>query len=264
MPLLTSRGHDISFELHGTGTPVLLISGLGYGGWVWRDVVGPLARHHRVVTFDNRGVGGSGKPRGPYSTRLLAEDALGLLDGLGLPRAHVVGHSLGGMVAQELALLAPERVERLVLVGTTHGGKEAVPFPAGALRVLTQRWGDPRVLFLQGLEEATAPGFLARHPKAAEDVWQRRSECPVSPAGYQAQLEAAAAHDSTARLAELRTPTLLVHGSEDRMIPPANSTLLAQRLPDARVRLLPGVGHMVPLEAPAVLADVVLTFLAGA
>lgn len=285
MPRVTANGVELAYEdsaaLDGAATdgaamdgaatpgattegagalPVLFISGLGYGGWVWRDVVRALGPSLRSLTFDARGVGGSSRWRGPATTRLLAEDALGLLDGLGVPRAHVVGHSLGGMVAQELALLAPERVGRLVLVGTSPGGPHAAPFSQDAVRALTNRWGDPRVLFLAGLELATAQGFLARHPRVAEDTWERRLACPVSPAGYQALLEAAATHDAWARLPGLAVPTLLVHGAEDRMIPPLNSRLMADRLRDARVHLLPGVGHMVPLETPESLATLVRDF----
>lgn len=274
MPVATANGVALAYHLHGEagpgravrGAPVLLLSPLGYGAWVWREVAEALAAAGlQAVSFDPRGVGGSTRlpAAGGFSPATLAADALGLLDALGLSTAHVVGHSLGGMVAQELALRAPARVERLVLVGTTAGGPpEAQRFTPEGRKALTVRWGDPRGLFLQGLDVATAPGFLARHPHAAEDAWQRRLACPVSPASYQGMLEGASAHDARERLRTLGTPALVVHGAEDRMVPPLEARLLAGLLPHARLRLLEGVGHMVPLEAPGALATEVLSFLA--
>ena len=119
----------IAWQSHGSGAPVLLIQGLGYGGWGWEPVVPGLAERFRVLTFDNRGIGGSDKPAGPYTTAELAGDALQVLDEAGADRAHVVGASLGGMIAQEIATLTPERVEKLVLCCTTPGGADGVPMP---------------------------------------------------------------------------------------------------------------------------------------
>ena len=117
-------------ELQGGEPALLLIHGLGYAGsWGWRPVLEPLARSFRVIAFDNRGIGGSDQPPGPYSTRMMAEDAVAVLDEAGVERAHVVGTSLGGMIAQELALAAPERVDRLVLACTTPGGPNSYPMP---------------------------------------------------------------------------------------------------------------------------------------
>ena len=119
----------IEWESTGEGSPLLLIQGLGYGRWGWEPIVPGLAARHRVVSFDNRGIGGSDKPEGPYTAAQMAGDALQVLDEAGIERAHVLGASLGGMIAQELAVAAPERVDRLVLGCTTPGGPDAVPMP---------------------------------------------------------------------------------------------------------------------------------------
>jgi 3-oxoadipate enol-lactonase len=119
----------IAWESRGQGEPVLLIHGLGYARWGWEPVVAPLAERFRLLLFDNRGIGESEIPPGPYSARAMAEDAVSVLDEAGVERAHVVGTSLGGMVAQELALSHPERVDRLVLACTTPGGPTTVPMP---------------------------------------------------------------------------------------------------------------------------------------
>ena len=119
----------IKWDSQGDGPALLLIQGLGYGRWGWDPVAPGLAERHRVLSFDNRGIGESEKPEGPYTARMMADDALQVLDEAGVERAHVVGASLGGMIAQELAVLAPERVDRLVLCCTTPGGPDAFPLP---------------------------------------------------------------------------------------------------------------------------------------
>jgi pimeloyl-ACP methyl ester carboxylesterase len=128
----------IAWEERGSGEPLLLIQGLGYARWGWEPVVGPLAERHRVLFFDNRGIGESDKPAGPYTARLMADDALQVLDEAGVGRAHVVGASLGGMVAQELAVLAPERVGKLVLCCTHPGLTLGHPMPEATVQLLAE------------------------------------------------------------------------------------------------------------------------------
>jgi 3-oxoadipate enol-lactonase len=118
----SADGTRIAWAERGAGSPLLLMHGLGYASWGWGPVLEPLTEHFCVLTFDNRGIGGSDRPPGPYTARMLAEDGIAVLDAAGVERAHVVGTSLGGMAAQELALGWPERVERLVLACTTPGG----------------------------------------------------------------------------------------------------------------------------------------------
>ena len=128
----------IAWESRGEGPPLLLIQGLGYGRWSWEPIVPGLAARHRVVCFDNRGIGESDKPQGPYTAAQMAGDALQVLDEAGIERAHVLGASLGGMIAQELAVAAPERVDRLVLCCTTPGGPDAVPMPEVTVRLFAE------------------------------------------------------------------------------------------------------------------------------
>ena len=126
----------IAWERHGAGPPLLLIQGLGYARWGWEPVVEPLARSFDVILFDNRGIGESDAPAGPYTAAQMAGDALQVLDEAGVERAHVLGTSLGGMVAQELALAHPERVDKLVLACTTPGGAESFPMPEQTLKLI--------------------------------------------------------------------------------------------------------------------------------
>jgi len=180
----------IAWERRGEGEPLLLIHGLGYARWGWEPVVEPLARSFEVILFDNRGIGESDAPPGPYTAAELAADAAQVLDEAGVQRAHVLGTSLGGMVAQELALAAPERVERLVLACTTAGGQESFPMPEQSVRLLEARatlrtWiGGTRAPLADALarraHQRLLREFLSEHltdgrPLRAYDVWERNS-----------------------------------------------------------------------------------------
>ena len=170
----------IAWERHGSGQPLLLIHGLGYARWGWEPVVEPLARSFDVILFDNRGIGESDAPPGPYTAAGLAADAAQVLDEAGVERAHVLGTSLGGMVAQELALAAPERVDRLVLACTTPGGPESFPMPEQTVKLLTSG-----ATLRQFVENALAPDpdeeiveRILRHREATAqpfDAWSAQA-----------------------------------------------------------------------------------------
>jgi 3-oxoadipate enol-lactonase len=233
---------------------VLLVMGLGMNatGW-WRTVPVLAEAGLRVLTFDNRGVGRSGRPAGPYSVEMMADDAVAVLDAAGIDRSHVYGISLGGMIAQEIALRHPARVQRLVLGATTPGGARSTPAPAETLAFFQRRGDMPA-------EEAAwasvpynyAPGTRAEHgDRIAQDVAQRL-RYPIEPEPYKAQLAAAFGHDAHERLRGLAMATLVVHGIEDVMVPPDNGRLLAQLIPDARLAEFPGAAHLYPTDEPAV------------
>ncbi len=253
MPTLTANGVTLAYEVRGQGPDVLLISGLGYGGWMWRWLAAELAPRFRVTTFDSRGLGGSDKPEGPYTTRLMAQDAAELLRGLGVRNAHVVGLSLGGMVAQELVLGWPERVRSLVLACTV-AGPSCAPVTPAALDVMRNRQGDPLTLIRRGLALSCAPGFYERNPRRLEEAVAHRLACAVPPGGYTAQLAAGAGHDAEARLKDIRRPTLCLTGDADQVVPARNSEWMAHRIPGARCEVLHGLGHLFPVEDEAATA----------
>jgi 3-oxoadipate enol-lactonase len=263
MTVETARAHNdgvrLAYELRGTGDPLLLIHGLGYGRWGWRPVTDALAEDFLVALFDNRGIGGSDVPPGPYSVADLAADAVAVLDAAGFERAHVLGTSLGGMVAQELALRRPERVARLVLACTTPGGDRSHPMPAQTVRLMAEAPElAPDVALRRFVENALSPTV---RPALVEEIMALRLANPPHPSGWKSQAAAGATFDRLAKLEEIEAPTLVLHGTADAVIDCRNSELLAQRIPGARLELFPGRGHLVFWEEPERFVRLVKEFL---
>lgn len=241
----------IAYAVHGGGPPLVLVHGLGYGQWGWEPVLEPLARRHLVVTFDNRGIGESDRPPGPYDAATMAGDAVAVLDAAGLERAHVVGTSLGGMIAQELALGWPERVDRLVLASTTPGGPRAYPLPEHTQKLFARAPAlAPEVALRLFVANSLAPATVTGRPELVDRMVALRLADPPDPAGWRAQLAAGSTFDAFGRLGSIAAPTLVLHGSEDRVVDPRNAQLLAREIPDARLELLDGTGHLFFWEQP--------------
>jgi 3-oxoadipate enol-lactonase len=248
----------IVWEARGDGHPLLLIQGLGYARWSWDPIVPSLAERYRVIWFDNRGIGESDKPPGPYTARMMADDALQVMDEAGFEHAHVLGASLGGMIAQELAVAEPGRVDRLVLCCTHPGVPYGFPIPELTLRLLQDAQSLPP-------EEALRKFVLNAlgadpDPEVAEALYQGRLAHPLDPAGWQAQ--AAAGFGFAGVEGEITAPTLLVTGTEDTVVDARNSDVLAERIPGARLERLEGLGHLFFWEAPERFVRIVEGFLA--
>ncbi len=227
------------------GPEVLLVMGLGMRGGVWRPQIERLQGDHRLVWFDNRGIGESDPMEGLPRMRDFARDALRVADAAGLERFHLVGVSLGGMIAQELSLLAPGRLRSLTLIATHAGGPMGlVPHPRGLYhftRAFTQK-GEARVDALQGL--LYPPRFLRETDRAA--LAERIAQQTGTPADRRAslrQLLAVARHDTRGRLREIRVPTLVLEPEEDVLVRPAHARYLAARIPAARLHAVKGAGH---------------------
>jgi 3-oxoadipate enol-lactonase len=244
---------NIAWERTGAGPPLLLIQGLGYARWGWEPVVEPLARLFDVLLFDNRGIGGSDAPPGPYTTAELAGDALQVLDEAGVDRAHVVGTSLGGMVAQELALAAPERVDKLVLVCTLPGGSRSFPMPEQTVRLM-----EARATLREYVENALEPD---PRPELVDRILEHRVATAQPYEPWAAQAAAGAAFDVSDRLGGLTTPTLVIHGDGDVVVDPRNAELLRELIPNARVKIYPGCGHLLMWQQPELFARDLEEFL---
>ncbi len=266
MPTIATNGINLYYELHGRGPLVVLIPGLGYDGWMYSRMIPGLAEQFQVISIDNRGSGLSDKPAGPYTAQMLAADVIGLLDELGAAKAHIVGHSMGGFIAQALAIDYPERVDRLVLSATNFGGPHHIPITPPAMAVLTDVSGDPIERLRRGIAISTAPGFAESNAEFVESWLQYRVAHPIDPAGYQAQLAIGLGLLSEAasfehQLGRVTAPTLLLFGEHDVVVPPGNAELLAAKLPHARVEILPNAGHVFPFETPEAANRAITRFL---
>jgi pimeloyl-ACP methyl ester carboxylesterase len=259
-PPAPEREISLAHDVHGSGPPLLMIQGLGYGRTGWGAAPMLLARRFRVVTPDNRGFGGSEITPGPYTTAQLAADALTLLDALEIDRAHVLGISLGGMIAQELVLAAPQRVSKLVLCSTTAGGATAVPMPEKTVALMGRRAElDPQEAMRLFVENALSP---SPPDGLVDEIVAYRVANPPDGAGWYAQASAGAAHDAMARLGKIAAPTLVLHGTADNVVDAGNAQLIAEAIPGARLVLFEGVGHLLPWERPEEFAGLVEEFLA--
>jgi pimeloyl-ACP methyl ester carboxylesterase len=232
----------IAWERVGSGPPLLLIHGLGYARWGWEPVVDGLAQSFEVLVFDNRGIGESDAPPGPYTTAALAEDAAHVLDEAGVERAHVAGSSLGGMVAQELALARPERVERLVLASTHPGASKAHPMPQRTVELMTSG-----ATLRQFVENALEPD---PRPELVERILEHRERTAQPFDAWAAQAAAGATFDAGDGVGAIAAPTLVQTGDGDVVVDPRNSELLVELLPDAHLSVYPACGHLFFWQEP--------------
>lgn len=249
MPEIQLRDVRLYYEAHGAGAPVVLVPGFGNGLWIWFKQVEALARRFRVILFDPRGVARSEPRDEPLAVRDIADDVAALLDALGLRRAHVLGASFGGFVAQEFALNYPERTAALVLACTSYGGAGHVPPSPETLRAIASTKGlntEERVR--ENLLLAFTPGYVEREPEEVERVIALRAENPVAEHVYQRQLQAAVAFDASSRVSEITAPTLVITGDADTIVPPENSRNLAARIPGALLRVVEGGSHTFFIE----------------
>jgi len=259
MPFVETRGAKLYWEEHGVGPPVLLIMGLSFTHEMWYRVLPWLTQRYRTILFDNRGMGRSNVPRGPYRISQLADDAMAVLDAAQVPAAHIIGASMGGMISQEIALRHPQRVLSLLLGCTSYGG-------------LFARWPDfsrrPRKLPLaensvMDRELAIAPLLYSDstpYEKILEDI-QLRCQCTWTYKGFWNQFAGILLWNSYLRLPRIRIPTLVVHGDEDRLIPPQNGKVVASRIPGARLEIIRGAGHILTTDQPEICAKLLLDFL---
>lgn len=249
----------------GEGVPLLMISGLGYSSWCWSDLRKALTGQNRVITFDNRGTGRSDKPAGPYTIEMLADDAAHALDQCIAPTAHVVGHSMGGYIAQTLALRHPRRVSSLVLVGTAAGGPDCLPVPDETLESWKQSAGlSPEQYARSTMPHSFAPGWTERNAEAFERYLAMRLEYPTPPECWLAQFQTCEKFFEQGVAADrIRQPVLVIHGDKDQVVPHANGEMLAAKLPDARFVSLKGQGHLPYLEDEPGFVELLKSFVTG-
>jgi 3-oxoadipate enol-lactonase len=261
---LTSGAIPLAYSVEGQGPrTLLLIMGLGGRAADWGSgVPSGLAEHFRVVRFDNRGTGASEKPTQSWTLADMANDAASILDAVGAEAAHVMGISMGGAIAQMLALEHPGRVDRLVLMSTFIAGGDIVPPSAEVASIFSPASELPREQIIRtSMRLITAPGFAEKNSEAIEELVRLALAQPTPRATFAMQLQAIVSSDYAARLAQIQNPTLIVHGEVDPLVPIENARRLQAKLPHAALRVLTGCGHLPMWEAPDQVLDSVLAFL---
>jgi 3-oxoadipate enol-lactonase len=260
MPFAENDGVKIYWEETGQGQPILLIMGLGWTSGMWHRTCRLLEAKYRVIIFDNRGVGRSDVPPGPYAIATMAADAAAVLDAAGVESAHLYGISMGGMIAQEFTLQYPARVKSLVLGCTAAGGPAALQPAPEVLQVLMRRGMTP-----QEALEAIDP-FIYDPGTPREWLGQDRKlrlEWYPTADGYISQLQGIMAWESYSRLSQIAVPTLVIHGESDQLIPPGNGKLVADRIPNAKLVMIPRASHIFPTDQPKIADEALLSFLSA-
>ena len=245
MSELQVNGINIHYTRQGQGQPLLLIMGLGGPAAAWdRQFVQNMASDYQVITYDNRGTGQSEKPDEPYSISLFASDAVGLLSALNIPRAHIFGISMGGMIAQEIGIHHPQRVASLTLGCTTPGGKHSVPAPPESMEALKGRPGQtPEDAIRDGWKLSYSEDYVAAHQDELEATMRRVLEHATPYFAYKRHLDATMTLRVYKQLKEITAPTLIATGRDDVLIPAANSEILAREIPNSELAIFENAGH---------------------
>jgi 3-oxoadipate enol-lactonase len=262
MPFISANDIELYYEIHGSGEPLLLIMGLSHNSLSWKRSLPPLAEHFQVILFDNRGTGRSSKPETPYSIELMAEDARAVLDAAGVESAHVYGISMGGMIAQRLAIAHPARVRSLVLGCTTSGGANHVqPPPEVGMAMLSRASASPVEAAWAAVPILYSEGFIQKNRDAIEEDIRTRLQIPTPAHCYMLQLQACLAHDTYDELNRISVPTLVIHGDADLLVPFENGVTLNEKINGAEFFKVPGAGHLYVTEAQDEVNQRVLEFL---
>lgn len=255
-------GYEVRGAVHWRRPWLVLIQGMGLDRLGWGPVLRDLRRHFRIVLVDNRGSGRSGQPADSFSVADMAGDIVAVLDSAGIRRAYVLGASLGGMVAQELAIIRPERVDGLVLASTSPGWPFAHPMPAGSVRLIAAASRmTAEAARRRHTENALSACTVRRHPELVNRLMELQGSRPADAATLSAQAAAGARYVSGLRQARIRARTLVLHGGADAVVDPRNGRLLADRIPGARLVMFPALGHLLFWEDPAGFAEAVTSFL---
>ncbi len=264
MPKIKANGIDLYYEEQGKGFPLVMITGLSASLYWWTpDLITTFARHFKVITLDNRGAGLSEDPRVPFTVKMMADDTVALMDALKVPKAHVLGISMGGMIAQELVLNYPDKVEKLVLCATTAGGGKYVPASPEVLAVVTTPRGSltEEQVARGAIPLLFTPEYIKQHPDEVEAFVKLILKAPIKAAVFEKQLQAIMQFNAARRLKTVAKPTLVVHGKKDILMPPENGTMLAGLIPGAKLALFDEGGHIIFSPETAKVAQAIIDFL---
>jgi pimeloyl-ACP methyl ester carboxylesterase len=250
MPKITVGDLDVNYQIKGTGEPLLLIIGLSFSLLDWgTDFPDLLAQHYKVILFDNRDSGETSQSTYPYTIAQMAEDAAGLLDALGEPKAHAFGVSMGGMTAQHFALNHADKLNKLILGCTAAGG-------------ICSEFGDVSGLLTGNLLPLLfTPGFISSHEPDLTEFFQTTTPFHSQGSALQRQLQATNTHDTCNLLGKITAPTLVITGDRDPVIPPKNSDFLAQNISGAQQVTIANASHGFCFSHPDETATTLINFL---
>jgi 3-oxoadipate enol-lactonase len=256
-------GIRLYYEVRGGGPPLVLVAGLASDSQSWLPVVEPLARRFTVVAYDNRGVGRTTPPDVEIEISLLADDCVALIDRLGYSKVHLLGHSMGGLIAQDVAARHPDRIDRLILVGTGRRTTDEDDTLLSDMARSLEAGTDPETWFRELFRWIFTTRFMQDEATAAESI-RLAVEYPYPQTAEQFQKQV----DAVARFAgvdpsRIVARTLVMTGEDDVLFPPEEGRSLAMRLPDAEFLLVPSAAHSVHMESPVPFVDAVVRFLSG-
>jgi pimeloyl-ACP methyl ester carboxylesterase len=265
MPTTQVGSHTVYYDEYGAGQPLLLITGLGGTRLGWSKQIEPFSKKYRVVNMDNRDAGDSALGTGPYTILDMARDAAGVIKNLNLGPTHLVSISMGGFIAQELAITYPELVKKLVLVATSAGSPTHVSAAPEIMGLLMRNDAeDVPTRVTRTFTAITGKGYMESHPDDLQRAIQNALAKPMSLESYQRQLGAVMGHmgvGTASRLNQIKAPTLVIHGDYDPLVPYPNGRFLAAHIPGAKLSTYPGVGHLPPTEAAERFNREVMEFL---
>ena len=265
MPKATVNGINMYYEVHGKGIPLVMIQGFGGNHQAWFFQTPALQKYFRIIIFDNRGIGKSGTSGEPYTIRTMANDVIGLMDYLGIGEAHILGLSLGGLVAQEVAISYAERVRKLVL-GSTFTGREVNNVHPELMDALGIREDSTdidisKIDFRKSMNFMVSEAFNKRLYRTVFVPLSKYGMRSVDPEGYLRQMESIASYDALDRLQLIKAPTLVITGSGDRLVSPSTSDLIASKIPNAKLVKVKGGSHAFFMEMRGRFNKEVLDFL---
>ena len=264
MPRINVNTLTIYYEIHGQGIPLIMIRGIGSNADHWYKQVPVMAKKYRVLVFDNRGIARSSDNGEEFSIGDMATDTLCLMDALKIDEAHILGLSMGGMVAQEIAITRPERVLGLILACTHPGGSKQIRPTNQAFKLFSEfirkRSQDS---WLKAAPFIFDQHTLSKRPNLVSEYIEKSRKYSADSDILLRQWRAILTHDTYSRLGKIKSPTLVLTGDRDVLIPTENSKLLAKKIPQSRLIVIPGGGHQILVEQPELFNHAILNFLNG-
>ena len=261
-----TKNVELYYEVHGPSDApaIVFIGGWASYHWIWFRQIPTLSKKYRCVVFDNRGAGRSSKPDYPYTIKMMADDMVGLLDALGIEKAHILGISMGGLIAQQVALSYPERLRSLIIVSSHFGGPNQIRMDDRTMALLiavpteTISAEEARDMRYQA---TFSPGFLQQNKVILEQIERWIAQYPAPLYAQVHQSSATAGFNSESELGKIKAPTLVIHGTADRAVPTENADLLVKRIPGARKELIQDAAHFCIIEKYSEFNDLVLSFV---